>query len=650
MRKDYLTTQEFISYSGIPKRTLRRKIQKKEIQPVKSGRRFHFHYAQLPTDEIREKYLSDRRLLTAGKSDAEKQNIKPWEREIADKRVAVIKEYLTAVKDVPQKKLTVFKRTFANLHKISYRTLENHVKAYQGGGYHALVPNWHNGERENIITKGMAKFIDDTYLVPCGPSIKMVYEQLSEKFCNEANPLPSYRTVVNYIDTKWTKAQQLIIRNKEAWDRLYSPFVRRNWDACKLNETWVIDSKQIDVACLYRKRAIFPWLVAILEAKSRKYVGWILVPTPNALAIGQAICYAVGQIGPPKTFYADRGKDYKSAHVAGKKAKNVKGNSVEDGAEEAPIMGILGELGCETFFAAPYNAREKIIEANFGIFTDRLTELPGYRGHNVKTRPKKLAQEIKSGKLLTFEELSEKIDQLLTERNARPHSTTGKAPDSYWDGYQAVIPSQQFLDFLLMDVHVCPVKDSSVTVEGLLYRHDELFKLAGEKVSVRRDPRDIRRAAIIYQNQVFCSAILETADHYRSEITLENVKTCARIRKKIKGYQNYILRHDDVIEDPLRVAVDLGQEQKTRSRDIRPAHSKVQSLHRKEKLARAVSKSMQEEDIEERQEAKAAAAGGSGFAERYLAALSPQPEQKSINFERLLGASLSYNPNFQEFD
>ena len=363
--KYHLTTQKFISYSGIPERTLRRKIQEKEIVSVKSSKGLRFHYSQLPTDEIQGRYLSDHHLLTAGKSDAEKQNIKPWEREIADKKAEVVKEYLAAVKDVPTKKLTVFKRTFANHHKISYRTLENHVKAYQSGGYHALVPNWHNGGHENVIIKEMAKFIDDTYLVPCGPSITMVYEQLSEKFRTKSTPLPSYRTIVNYINAKWTKAQQLLIRNKEAWDRLYSPFVRRDWDACELNEVWIADSKQIDVACLYRKRAIFPWLVAILEAKSRKYVGSILVPTPNSLAIGQAICYAVSQIGPPKTFYCDRGKDYKSSLVAGKKAKNIKGISVEDGAGEAPIMGILGELGCETFFAAPYNAREKIIEANF---------------------------------------------------------------------------------------------------------------------------------------------------------------------------------------------------------------------------------------------------------------------------------------------
>jgi len=645
--KDRLTTQEFIAYSHIPERTLRRKIQTRELVPIKEGKNLYFHYLQLPTEEIKENFLRDRH-LKKDHCDEKKQDVKPWARKIADKRMALVLEYCAAAKDIPPKKLTDFKRIFSKSRSVSYRTLENYIKAYQGGGYHALIPNWHNGEQNQIIKKELAKFIEDTFLVPYGPPIKEVYEKLCEKFCSKFDGLPSYRTVVNYIATKWTKSQQLIIRNKEAWDRIYSPYVRRDWDACELNEVWVADSKQIDVACLYRKRAIFPWLVAILEAKSRKYVGWILVPTPNALAIGQAIGYSLSQVGPSKTFYCDLGKDYKSGYVTGGKEKITKENPLAD-IEDIRLPGILGEIGTETFFAAPYNGREKLIEPSFGVFTDRSVPLPGYRGHNTKTRPKKLAQEIKSGNLLTFEELSAKIDELIRARNARPHSTTKKPPDSYWEGYQAVIPSQHFLDYLLMDVHICKVKDSSVLVKGLLYRHDELFKLSGEKVEVRRDPKNIRRAVIIYKDQVFCSAKLEMVDHYRSDITLENVKTCARIRKKIGEYRKFILKHEDVIEDPLRVACELEKEEKTRTRDIRPAQSKVKSIHKRERLARNVSKALQQEECEEYQEVMAVAAGGGNFFERYLDALPPPHKEKPINFERLLGEPLNYNPNFREF-
>jgi len=177
------------------------------------------------------------------------------------------------------------------------------------------------------------------------------------------------------------------------------------------------------------------------------------------------------------------------------------------------------------------------------------------------------------------------------------------------------------LDYLLMDVQQATVKDSSVLIKGLLYRGDELFKLAGERVQVRRDPRDIRRAVIIYKDQVFCSATLETPDHYRSEVTLQSVKDAARIRQKIKKYRKEIMESEDFIDDPLALAVALDQKEKVRMRDIRPSDSKVISFHRREKLARNVSDTMRKSELEmdESHEANTAAAGGD-ILSRYLVA------------------------------
>lgn len=514
--------------------------------------------------------------------------LKPWQRETSDKRSRIVANFIEASKNIPPRKITEFKKKYSKAHNISPRTLDNLLKSHQSGGHQALVPNWNRGDQKKVITPEMAKFIQKVFLQPLGPSVKKVHEDICKTFADTCQRFPTYRTVAAYINSKWSASQQLIIRDKDAWDRVYGPYVRRDWTKVKLNEVWFGDHKQIDVSCLHGGKAIFPWLTVVEEALSRIFVGWILVPTPDALAIGQAFLYGVSKYGPPKTLYVDHGKDFKSKYVAGKKEKrDANGDLVERG-----LPGLVANIGTEMFYAAGRSPREKIIEPAFGIFTDRLKQLPGYRGHSVKTRPKKLANEIKSGNLLTLDELSSKIDELLNERNARPHSTTGKPPDSYFEGYQAVIPSQQFLDYLLMDVHVSTVKDSSVLIKGLLYRGEELFKLAGEKVEVRRDPKDIRRAVIIYKDQVFGDAILETPDHYRSEITLQSVKTAARIRQKIKKYRQAIMESEDVIDDPLKIAVDLDQKEKVRMRDIRPSESKVTSLHGREKLARSVSEAM----------------------------------------------------------
>lgn len=537
--------------------------------------------------------------------------MKPWQREIADKRMMLVKEFIQARKDVPPKKLMEFKRKYSKNHNITYRTLDGWIKAYQAGGYRGLRPDWNNGEHTKIITPEMTKFIEKAYLQPFGPPIKKVHEDLSKAFADKCPRLPTYRTVAAFISSKWTEAMQLLIRNKEEYDRLFSPYVRRDWTKVELNEVWFGDHKQIDIACLYRGKAIFPWVSVVEEARSRKFVGWIFVPTPNALAIGQAFLYGVSKYGPPKTFYVDRGRDFQSRYIAGKKGKrDINGDLVE-----SAMPGLVAMVGTEMFYAVGRNPREKINEPAFGMFTDRLKGR-GHRGQSVKTRPKKLAQEIKSKNLPTFEELSTTIDELINERNARPHSTTGKAPDSFWEGYQAILPSKQFLDYLLMDVCEATVKDSSVLVKGLLYRGDELFKLAGERVEIRRDPRDVRRAVIIYKDQVLCSAKLETPDHYRSEITLQSVKDAARIRKDIKTWRKKVLEHEDVFDDPLHLAVELDQKEKIRQRDIRPADQKVTSFHRREKLARCVSNTMCES---EREIANTSVTDGD-ILSRYLAA------------------------------
>ncbi|MCG6537534.1 MAG: transposase family protein, partial [Syntrophales bacterium LBB04] len=254
----------------------------------------------------------------------------------------------------------------------------------------------------------MALFVDRSFLVKYGPPVKEVYEKLVQRFQGKFD-VPSLRTVHNYINSRWNKSEQLCIRDPEAWNRKYSPYVRRDWNKVGVNETWIGDAKQVDIACLYREKAIFPWISVFMDARSRKFVGWVVVPTHNSLSIGQAFLNGVSQCGPPKTVYIDRGKDYKSRFIAGEKEKTGSVIKLFDDVEQTKIPGILRELGVEIFFASPYNAREKLIESNFGIFTDRLRHLPGYRGHNTKTRPKKLAQEIKKCNLFPFEDLASRV-------------------------------------------------------------------------------------------------------------------------------------------------------------------------------------------------------------------------------------------------
>jgi hypothetical protein len=629
-KKYLLTIVEFARYEGVSSKTVARWIRKDKISVIKvKGENGHrknhiesrLHYTHLSTPEAQEAVLRDRGLLEPPKPEpqpAEEPRIydlKPYQKEEADRREKIVKGWLEGSKDVPPGKIGITKKDYTQQHGIKDRTLDRWEKAREKGGYYALVPNWNAGDQKRIIDKKLAKFIEETYLKPYGPSVKAAWETAC-KYCDDHNlKPPSYRTCADFINKKWAKGQQLLIRNKQEWDRIYSPFVRRDWEKVEINEVLIGDGKQIDVACLYRGKPSFPWLTTWIDARSRKFVGWILWPTHNSWTIAQSFVYAARQFGVPKTVYVDRGKDYKSIMVAGTKIKEGPTVKLLEGVEKTIIPGILRDLGTEIFFAAPYNAREKIIEPNFKIFTHRLSHLPGYRGHSIKTRPKKLANEIKTGKLLTFDELSKEIDQVIEARNARPHSTTGVSPDSYYENFTPIIPSQELLDYLLMDVHLKKVKDSTVTIEGLVYRGEEMFRIVGEEVEVRRDPKDITRAVIIYKGKVFGSAYLEEADHFQSAVTLDSVKTARRIRQRTKKWRKLVIENQDFIDNPLLMAVDLDREGTPRLRDIRPAASKIVGINKKSRLAKDVKRAMREGERQQRQEKKAAAGGDSLFSQ-----------------------------------
>ncbi|MCK4577921.1 MAG: transposase, partial [Candidatus Marinimicrobia bacterium] len=414
----------------------------------------------------------------------------------------------------------------------------------------------------------------------------------------------------------------------EEWNRKFSPYIRRDWSKIEICECWIGDQKQLDNPCVFRGKLIYPWCTIFEDMKSRAYVGWILTAIPDAWAVSQALVYGVRKFGPPATVYLDRGKQYRAKVIAGGRVKIDKVVRLFEDINETIIPGIFGELGIEIFWAAPYNPREKPVEPSFRVFNRLRHIFPGYRGPYVTKRPKDHAKLLKSAKIPSLEEMARGVDTIVGEYNERVHSETNRSPNSFFSNFKPMIPSEKLLAFLLLTENHVKVKDSTVTVDGLVYRHDELWRLAGELVEVRRDPQNIQRAAIIYQNKVFCFATLEVADHYRSPKTLESVKTTRRIRRKVSKWRKSALEHEGAIEDPLTYAADLEEMEIMRSRDIQPAEAKVTRLHNREKLAREAVAGINKEDEEIEETEKKAAVGRKLTLEDLIPPPDPEPEKR----------------------
>lgn len=546
----------------------------------------------------------------------EKQKERFGSKEAAQKEVA------QALREAPWGKKGIVISEVAQRYGLSPETIYRDLRKVDQEGRDALIPGWHGGQRQKAITSEIGAIIKDLYLKDSSPSIREVWETLFKKY---GVSIP-YSTLVRHINTTWTASQRMLFRDREEWNRRFSPYVRRDWSKVKICECWCGDQKQVDVPCIFRGRVIWGWITIFMDLRSRAYVGWLFSTIPDAQAVGQSFVYGVRKFGGPVTVYLDLGKQYRAKVIAGGKIKTGKIVHLFEDVKDTRIPGIFAELGTQIFWAAPYNAREKPVEPSFRVFNKLRHVFPGlYRGPYVGKRPKNYDKLLKSAKLPSLEEMALAVDQIVAEYNDRVHSETGRTPNSFFVNYKPVIPSEKLLAFLLLTENHVTVRDSTVTVDGLVYRHGELWKLAGEICEIRRDPQNIQRAAIIYKNDVFCFANLETPDHYRAPRTLEAVKTTRRIRRKISKWRKSVMEHEGAIEDPLQYAADLEDLEIMQTRDIQPANTKITRLHNREKLARETIAGMQKEDEEIEGVEKKAAVGRKLTLEDLLPPPKPEP-------------------------
>jgi len=659
-RKYFLTIPEYGKYEEISEITVKRRIWKKDIVIIKGkGKKGHrknhpeirIHYTQL-SKEAQEEFIQDRGLTSKEKSGAPKSEDQQYlgltakQKSRLNQNTQIVKTFLSACQNLPPGKLTSFTRQFAESHKMSESKLRRITKKYIKDGIESLIPRWNPGiqKRKLKADKEVVTFIEKTHMIELGPSILETYQRYCEEFGDKRDRLFSHTTVADFIKRNWTESERMLARDPDQWQKYHGLFINRDWDKCDLNEVWIADSKMIDIACLYNGKVIFVWLTAFLDGRSRKIVGSVITPSPDRWAISGAFDNGIAIHGVPKVIYVDRGKPFKSYMIAGGKIKGGKVLNLFQDIEEEPFIGVFREMGCEIFFAYPKNAKEKIIEPAFGIFTDRLRHLPGYRGHSIKHRPLKLEREIKQGKLLTFEQLCKEINKVIEERNARPHSSTGRVPNDFYKNFTAKIPSEAVRAFLKMDRHFEKIRNGGVKIRSDFYRGQELWRHSGERVLVTRDPGDIRKAAVISGSELLEIVHLEERGHYRSEITLKNRETVTRLNENIRRERKRLIAHEEEIltnPDPLKKAMSMSQEPKLKPREIRPG-SKVTSLHKNEKLSRQVMKELEKSEPEIDIENEAATASKASIWKRYVAATAkkrrgeaPKPRLRLIPRERL---------------
>lgn len=354
----------------------------------------------------------------------------------------------------------------------------------------------------------------------------------------------SYRSALWWFEKKVTPQLLAIQRGgRRALDNVLPPVLRDYSDLAPFEmlvgdqhrfDFWVMDD---DTGEVFRPEGYF-WQdlrtrIIYGGAVSRRYDGYLI---GLALRIGMRVFGAFGSI------YTDNGKPELSSYIMG-----VMSQMREHRLYVNPIVDAVANIDADEDLVNPCvilpgthkkaivkNAKAKMIEGTFNNFERILRDqmlIPGYvkrmsdGPHEQDIDQDEAKRMAENGQLLTFREFMCRmyggIDHYNKEKHHRgvrkewlwspkPRITTPmmclkKCVEGGW------VPRRMSNDaidmlFLAKAPRGRVVDKGRVSLNGILYEHDDLLPLHGQRVDVRHDPMDPESVLIAKDQAVLCKA------------------------------------------------------------------------------------------------------------------------------------------------
>lgn len=429
----------------------------------------------------------------------------------------------------------------------SYSSVIKMRRRYFRYGLNGLLSKHGQHLRGSSVKDDYFEYYKTLYLVEGAPSLRTCWDltlgYAIREFNADKETFPSFMAFKRRLDKEIPKQGIYLARyGQSAWNRKYGGYIDRDYSNITCNEVWVSDHAQIDVACFDSDgKVVFPWVTVWRDYKSGKWLGWVLqTKNPNSDFIFQSFYYAAQKFGLPKDVIIDNGKDYRSKDFAGGRS-NFKVD-----ISKGQTSAMLKELNVKVHFALPYNAQTKPVERDFLKIKELLSKhCVGYRGGNVVERPEKLANEIKSGKIMQFEDFKKIFDDfILNVLNKKPSNgknLNGICPDElFYNEYtEKITPSCDALKLFCMrtsrnfTIGRNGIQDRQL---GITYWADWMITRTGLKVYLRRDVQDYKEAwAFRADNDEFVGtvkAVKAVAALHADKVSKEEFKEALSIKKR----------------------------------------------------------------------------------------------------------------------
>jgi transposase InsO family protein len=465
--------------------------------------------------------------------------------------------------------------TAAEKHKVSVRTIRRWIERWRMGGLPGLVRKdradkggskvmtasaralllklslpqkgvygilrvadmWRVYEEERVwrdahVTRPMGEFERDKYAE---------YIDTEGRLAPAAQlPAVAYRTFCTWFQRIPEMIRTLGREGEDAYRDSQEILSHRDYLSLEPMEYVVMDHRVLDLFCMVRDgragwKLARPWLTAAIDMRTRKWLGWAIVETPSSDSIAVVLKKVFLNFGLPKELYWDNGKDFRCEWFEGKARKARQAERIAD--LDPTWCGVLGTLGIRVRHAIPYNARAKLIEANFNRVSNVDRTLPEWCGHKPGARPEHYPELVKRHEAFaagtaettpfrTIEEIGRLYDAVLRDLNERPVEGEGmrkvtplghgwKCPNEAWEDQIGRVERRSVPADVL---HMCFAKRKQITVQHgeLRTTHDgqpyfyrmsdgtqRLNLLNGKVVDYAYDPLDMGEGAVYYEDRFF---------------------------------------------------------------------------------------------------------------------------------------------------
>jgi putative transposase len=385
--------------------------------------------------------------------------------------------------------------------KTSYDSILEARKKYDHEGIWGLLGKYGKTSGRTIVADDHYEYFRKAYLKEGAPSVKSCW-MVTLGYARTINPeleittFPSHASFLRRLEREIPKDGVYLARyGREAWGRKYGDFINRDYSSIKAGECLVSDHAQVDICVkLPNGKVCFPWITAWRDFKTSKWLSWLSHPeASSADHVFQSFYDAVNNYGVPSDIYIDNGKDYRCRDFAGGRRHH------KVTVNEAIASPMLLQIGVKPHFALPFHGQSKTIERDFLKNKEWFSKhMPGYRGGNVKERPEKLKEEIKSGAIVTWDEYTSLMDSfianVLNQMPSQGKVLKGLCPNELWqaENRDARRISQDALKLFCMrcseeiSIGKNGIKESSLDA---YYWAEWMAGRKGTKVYLRRDPK-----------------------------------------------------------------------------------------------------------------------------------------------------------------